>query len=216
MALCVIFVFSVFQPVFCSLHGTLTFGCHPTICCENKGIDWRLLHQSMPITLLLPWLYLSFLFHVVGRSLKRTNQNKTMTSLYIWGRMYDPYVKECFKAEQLIFIGCVFVVSSFPVMCSFLRLALQCAYLFSLLGSVLLVLYFSKYLPTVSCKKRSSVNSGAWLRRLDDVYQGFPTCGTRTTSGTRRSFRWYATNFLFFTKTWSHSFLVYVSGFVSK
>jgi len=30
---------------------------------------------------------------------------------------------------------------------------------------------------------------------------GFPTCGTR------RSSRWYARNFYFFTKTWIHSFL---------
>jgi len=37
--------------------------------------------------------------------------------------------------------------------------------------------------------------------------QGFPTCGTRTTSGTRRSSRWYASNFYFFTKTWIHNFL---------
>jgi len=27
---------------------------------------------------------------------------------------------------------------------------------------------------------------------------------------------WYASNFQFFTKTWIHSFLVYISGFVSK
>jgi len=32
------------------------------------------------------------------------------------------------------------------------------------------------------------------------AYQGFPTCGTRTTSGTRRSSRWYAKNFHFFHK----------------
>jgi len=48
------------------------------------------------------------------------------------------------------------------------------------------------------------------------LQQGFPTCGTRTTSGTRRSSRWYASNFHFFTKTWIHSFLVYVLGFVFK
>jgi len=35
------------------------------------------------------------------------------------------------------------------------------------------------------------------------LMQGFPTCGTRVTS-------------IFFTKTWIHSFLVYVSGFVSE
>jgi len=46
--------------------------------------------------------------------------------------------------------------------------------------------------------------------------QRFPTCGTRTTSGARRSSRWYASNFHFFSKTWIHSFLVYVSGFVSE
>jgi hypothetical protein len=29
------------------------------------------------------------------------------------------------------------------------------------------------------------------------LYQGFPTCGTRTTGGTRRGFRWYAESFCF-------------------
>jgi len=45
--------------------------------------------------------------------------------------------------------------------------------------------------------------------QIHQVYldQGFPTCGTRTTSGTRRSLRWYARNFHFFTKTWIYSFL---------
>jgi len=47
------------------------------------------------------------------------------------------------------------------------------------------------------------------------LLQGFPTCGTRTTSGTRRSSRWYASNFHFFTKTWIHRFPLYVSGFVT-
>ena len=42
------------------------------------------------------------------------------------------------------------------------------------------------------------------------IEQGFPTCGTR------RSSRWYAGNFYFLTKTWIHSFLDYVSCFVSK
>ena len=53
-------------------------------------------------------------------------------------------------------------------------------------------------------------------RNWNHLQQCFPTCGTRTTSGTRRSSRWCASNFHFFTKTWIHSFLVYVSGFVSK
>jgi len=39
------------------------------------------------------------------------------------------------------------------------------------------------------------------------LYQWFPTCDTRTTSGTRRSSRWYASNFHFFTKTWIQSVL---------
>jgi len=41
-----------------------------------------------------------------------------------------------------------------------------------------------------------------FLTRSDPfcLRQGFPTCGTRTTSGTRRSSRWYASNFHFFHK----------------
>jgi len=38
----------------------------------------------------------------------------------------------------------------------------------------------------------------------------------RTTNGTRRSSRWYASNFHFYTKTWFHCFRVYVLDFVSK
>jgi len=40
--------------------------------------------------------------------------------------------------------------------------------------------------------------------------------GSGITSGTWRSSMWCASNFHFFTETWIHSFLVYVSGFVSK
>jgi len=40
--------------------------------------------------------------------------------------------------------------------------------------------------------------------------QGLPTCGTR------RSSRWYASNFHFFTETCIPGFLVYVSGFLYK
>jgi len=54
------------------------------------------------------------------------------------------------------------------------------------------------------------------MRASDIIEQGFPTCGTRTTSSTRRYSRWYASNFHFFTKTWIHMFLVYISGFVSE
>ena len=48
--------------------------------------------------------------------------------------------------------------------------------------------------------------------------QWFSTCGTRTTSGTRRLFRWYVNHFhYFYTKAWIHSFLVFcLSSFVSK
>jgi len=45
-------------------------------------------------------------------------------------------------------------------------------------------------------------------RYLHTLKQGFPTCGTR------RSSRWYVSNFHFFAKTWIRSFLFYVSGFV--
>jgi len=42
---------------------------------------------------------------------------------------------------------------------------------------------------------------------LQRLVQGFTTCGIRTTNGARRSSKWYASNFHFFTKTWIHSFL---------
>jgi len=48
--------------------------------------------------------------------------------------------------------------------------------------------------------------------RFIAVHQGFATCGTRRSRSSRR----YASHFHFFTKTWIQSFLVYVSGFVSK
>jgi len=44
-------------------------------------------------------------------------------------------------------------------------------------------------------------------QQLFTIDQGFQTCGTHTTSGTRRSSGWYASNFHFFTKTWIHCFL---------
>jgi len=49
-----------------------------------------------------------------------------------------------------------------------------------------------------------SVSDSTWVIVLCWVLviQGLPTCGTRTTGGTRRSSRWYASNFHFFTKTW--------------
>ena len=54
------------------------------------------------------------------------------------------------------------------------------------------------------------------LAVFDDAQQGFKTCVTRTSSATQRSSKWKACIFYFFTKTWIPSFLVYVSGFVSK
>jgi len=64
------------------------------------------------------------------------------------------------------------------------------------------------------CDSVLSRKDGLFL--LVKLSQGCPTCGTRTTSGMWRSYKWYMSNFQFFTKIWIHSFLVYVSGFVSK
>ncbi len=38
---------------------------------------------------------------------------------------------------------------------------------------------------------------GYFSRKRHSLKQGFPTCGTRTTGGTQRGFRWYAESFCF-------------------
>ena len=60
-------------------------------------------------------------------------------------------------------------------------------------------------------------NSSLFIRSLV-LIQRFLTCGTRTTGGTPRLFRWYASHFhYFYSKTWIHSFLLfYLSGFISN
>ena len=48
--------------------------------------------------------------------------------------------------------------------------------------------------------------------------QWFSNCGTRTTNGTQKLFRWYSSHLhYFYTKAWIHSFLVlYLLDFVFK
>jgi len=49
----------------------------------------------------------------------------------------------------------------------------------------------------MSMKKQAKKVFGRAIRRETEqqLEQWFPTCGTRTTSGTRRSYRWYASTF---------------------
>jgi len=54
-----------------------------------------------------------------------------------------------------------------------------------------------------TCGMCCSASSFSSFYTRSILNQGLPTCGTR------RSSRWYAINFHFFTKTWIHSFPVY-------
>jgi len=42
-----------------SLLLTVAFWCHPSSCCEDKGIEWKLIYVNHSFSL---WLYLSFYF----------------------------------------------------------------------------------------------------------------------------------------------------------
>ena len=49
------------------------------------------------------------------------------------------------------------------------------------------ILNFLRKIP----RTESSVEEATEIA-IDDIYQWFSTCGTRTTNGTRGLFRWYA------------------------
>ena len=50
-----------------------------------------------------------------------------------------------------------------------------------------------------------------WLKNQDALEQWFSNCGTRTTSGTRGLFMWYASSFPVILKSFVNSFLCYNS-----
>ena len=65
---------------------SVAFWCHPSSCCEDKGIEWRLLcvnHSLIVFILLLFFMLLVDLCQGLPR-------------IWLWGRMCDPYVKESF------------------------------------------------------------------------------------------------------------------------
>ena len=70
------------QPFFYSV----AFWCHPSSCCEDKGIEWRLLYVNHSLIVFI-FLFLFMLLVDLCQGLPR---------IWLWGRMCDPYVKESF------------------------------------------------------------------------------------------------------------------------
>jgi len=78
----------VFQLFFCQSFDSVAFCCHPSTCCEDKGIAWRLVcvnHSVVVFILLLFFMWLVDLCQGLCR-------------IGLWGRMCDSYVKESFLA----------------------------------------------------------------------------------------------------------------------
>jgi len=64
---------------------SVAFWCHTSCCCEDKGIEWRLLcvnHSSIVFILLLFMLLVDLC--------------QGLPRIWLWGRMCDPYVNESF------------------------------------------------------------------------------------------------------------------------
>jgi len=77
----------VFQLFFCQPYiYSVAFWCHPSSCCEDKGIEWRLLYVNHSLIVFI-LLLLSMLLVDLCQGLPRR---------WLWGRMCDPYVKESF------------------------------------------------------------------------------------------------------------------------
>ena len=75
-----------FSYFFCqSFVDSVVFWCHPSSCCEDKGIEWRVLYvnHSLVVLILLFFILLVYLCQGLPR-------------IRLWGRMCDPYVKQSF------------------------------------------------------------------------------------------------------------------------
>ena len=75
-----------FSYCFCqSFVDSVVFWCHPSSCCEDKGIEWRLLYvnHSLVVFILLFFVLLVDLCQGLPR-------------IWLWGRMCDLYAKESF------------------------------------------------------------------------------------------------------------------------
>ena len=66
---------------------SVAFWCHPSSCCEDKGIEWRLLYVNHSLVV--------FILLLLFMSLVDLCQE--LPSMWLWGRMCDPYVKESFS-----------------------------------------------------------------------------------------------------------------------
>ena len=71
--LCQFFVYSV------------AFWCHPSSCCKDKGIEWRLLYVNHSLVVFILFLFMLLVDLCQG-----------LPWIWLWGRMCDPYVKESF------------------------------------------------------------------------------------------------------------------------
>ena len=67
-----------------SFVDSVAFWCHPSTCCEDKGIEWRLFYVYHSLVVLI-------LFFMLLVDLW-----KGLTRIRQWGWMCGPYVKECF------------------------------------------------------------------------------------------------------------------------
>jgi len=76
-----------FSYFFCqSFVYSVAFWCHPSSCCEDKGIEWRLLYVNHSLVVFI--LLILFMLLVDLR--------QGLPGIWLWGRMCDPYVKESF------------------------------------------------------------------------------------------------------------------------
>ena len=74
-----------FSNFFCHV-DSVAFWCHPSSCCENKGIEWRLLYVNHSLVVLILLLFFMLLVDLC----------QGLPRIRLWGRMCDPYVKERF------------------------------------------------------------------------------------------------------------------------
>jgi len=69
---------------------SVAFWCHPSSCCEDKGIEWRLLYVNHFLVVFILLLFMLLVDLCQG-----------LPRIGLWGRMCDLYVKESFLTAIL-------------------------------------------------------------------------------------------------------------------